>query len=296
VAHALGIPHYVFNFAAGFREQVVGRFVRAYQEGLTPNPCIDCNRYIKFDQLLRRAEALAFDRVATGHYARTEADGGSGRRLLRKAADSAKDQSYVLYMLSQSQLARIRFPLGEMRKAQVRELAAQAGFINAGKRESQDICFVRDGDYGAFIDRYTGVPAPAGDFVDGAGAPLGEHRGLTRYTVGQRKGLGLALGEPLYVCDKDAGTNTVRLGRESELYNRELLAAGLNLIAVERLERPRRVRAKIRYRQAEQPALAEQLDGDTLRVVFDQPQRAIAKGQAVVLYEDDIVLGGGTIV
>ena len=295
VAHRLGIPYYVFNFTGDFQQQVMDRFVRAYETGATPNPCIDCNRYLKFDRLFRRALELGCDCLATGHYARLELDRAAGRWLLKKALDPDRDQSYVLYAMTQDQLTRTRFPLGELTKPQVRELARAQGFLNAKKPDSQDICFVPDGDYPAFIRRYTGRDYPPGDFVDLRGRTLGRHRGIIHYTVGQRRGLGIAAEHPLYVQAIYPETNTVTLTENEGLYTRRLLARDLNWIAVPGLDREVRCRAKIRYRQPEQPATAVQLDETTLEVRFDTPQRAVTRGQAVVLYQGDVVLGGGTI-
>lgn len=291
----LGIPHYVYNFKDIFDEKVVGRFIAAYETGATPNPCIDCNRFIKFGKLFQRAEELGFDCVVTGHYASVEYNENENRYLLKKAPDINKDQSYVLYSLTQRQLAKTVFPLGEMTKEQVRALAEEMGFINARKHDSQDICFVPDGDYARFIEEYTGKSYPGGDFVDESGKVLGRHKGIIRYTVGQRKGLGLALPQPMYVKEKNLEENKVVLCPNSELFSRELLAGELNLIAFDKIEQPLRVSARVRYNQKEQPATVYQLDGSTIRVVFDEPQRAISKGQAVVLYDGDYVLGGGTI-
>jgi tRNA-specific 2-thiouridylase len=296
VAYSLGMPHYVFDFCEDFRNGVIDRFVGEYLAGRTPNPCIDCNRLIKFKRLMRRMEDMGFDFVATGHYARVSRDAGGGRRLLKRAADASKDQSYVLYAMTQEQLAHTKFPLGELRKQEVREIAAENGFVNARKRDSQDICFVLDGKYADFIESYTGRRYPAGDFVDENGTVLGRHCGLIRYTVGQRKGLGLALPAPLYVREKRASDNTVVLCPERGLYSRVLEARDINLIAAERIDRPLRVTAKTRYTQEDRAATVWQTDADTLRVEFDEPQRAIAGGQAVVMYDGDIVIGGGTIV
>jgi tRNA-specific 2-thiouridylase len=295
VAHRLGIPFYVFNFTERFERQVMDRFAAGYLAGETPNPCIDCNRFIKFSALLERASALDYGLISTGHYVRAEFDEGGGRWLLRKGLDTDKDQSYVLYAMTQEQLARTRFPLGELTKPQVREIAAAHGFWNARKRDSQDICFVPGGDYGAFLERWTGRALPPGDFLTPDGCVLGRHKGTARYTLGQRKGLGLALPRPGYVCAICPAENTVTVGDEPLLFSRELEARDINLIACARLERPVRCRAKVRYRQAEQPAEAEQTGPDTLRLRFDQPQRAITPGQAVVLYDGDTVIGGGTI-
>ncbi len=293
VCRRLGIPFYVFNFSDAFKAQVMAPFVAAYECGLTPNPCIDCNRYLKFDRLLHRALELGRETLVTGHYARMERQ--EGRYLLKKALDSEKDQSYVLYMLTQEQLAHLRFPLGGLTKDAVRELAVRLGLVTARKRDSQDICFVPDGDYGAFLERHTGKYYPPGDFLDLSGRPIGRHRGAVRYTVGQRRGLGLAAGERVYVQSKDMEKNTVTVGPDQALYRRELWAEDLNWIAIDHLDAPLRVRAKIRYRQTEQSATVYPEDAGQVRVVFDTPQRAVAPGQAVVFYDGDIVLGGGTI-
>jgi tRNA-specific 2-thiouridylase len=294
VAHNLGIPHYVLNFTEEFRDKVIRRFIETYEAGGTPNPCIDCNRYIKFDRLLLRTRQIDYDYIVSGHYAKIEKD-GSGRFLLKKSADKRKDQSYVLYFLSQEQLAHTQFPLGAMTKNEVREIALEQGFINAKKSDSQDICFVPDGDYGAFIERYTGKKTPEGDIMDRDGAVLGRHRGIIRYTIGQRRGLGLSFGEPMYVAAKSAAANTVTLGPESSLYSRSLIVDDLTLIACEKIERPIRVSVKTRYLQTEQPATAEQTGERTLRVEFDEAQRAVTPGQAAVLYDGDTVIGGGRI-
>ena len=295
VAYQLGISYYVFNFTARFEKDVIGRFITAYENGVTPNPCIDCNRHLKFDRLYHRARELGYDQVATGHYARITRDEVSGRYLLKKARDRDKDQSYVLYTMTQEHLAHTQFPLGEMTKSEVRQLAASLGFVNARKRDSQDICFVPQGDYADFILRHTGKSYPEGDFIDRDGRVLGRHRGIIHYTIGQRRGLGLSFPEPMYVCAIDPAANTVTLGREVELYTRILTAGDLNLIALSRIETPLRLKAKIRYRQAEQWATVMQTGADTLRLEFDEPQRAVTKGQAVVLYDGDTVVGGGTI-
>jgi tRNA-specific 2-thiouridylase len=293
VADRLGMPHYVLNYTERFSRDVIGRFIAGYERGETPNPCIDCNRYIKWKGLLERLGQLGFDCLASGHYARTGQSGG--RRLLKKGRDLQKDQSYVLYGLSQEELARTRFPLGDLTKAQVREIAAGRGFINAKKDESQDICFVPDGDYGSFMERYTGRSYPPGDILGLDGAVLGRHRGQLRYTIGQRRGLGVAGNVPLYVAAKDPAANTLTLGPGSSLYSRSLTARDLNLIACDSLEGPLRVAVKTRYLQREQQATAVQTGEDSLRVDFDEPQRAVTAGQAVVLYDGDTVIGGGTL-
>ncbi len=296
VCRSIGIPYFVYNFKDSFKENVIARFIDAYEQGRTPNPCVDCNRYIKFEKLMRRAEELDFDIVVTGHYASVEYDEATGRYLLKKAADLSKDQSYVLYSLTQEQLKKTYFPLGGMTKDEVRALAEKLGLINAGKHDSQDICFVPDGDYAAFIEHYTGKAYPNGDFVDETGKVLGEHKGIIRYTVGQRKGLGLALPFPMYVKEKNLEENKVVLCKNEALFSRELIAKDINLITVSEIKEPMRVKARVRYNQSEQPATVTQLDENTISVVFDEPQRAISKGQAVVLYDSDYVVGGGTII
>jgi tRNA-specific 2-thiouridylase len=295
VAFRLNMPHYVLNFTEEFREQVIRRFIETYEKGATPNPCIDCNRYIKFDHLLLRAKQLDFDYLVTGHYARIERDSTSGRFLLKKARDAKKDQSYVLYCLTQDQLRQTLFPLGDLTKPQVREIALEKNFVNAEKQDSQDICFVPDRDYGAFIEQYTGKTWPEGAIIDAKGNTLGKHRGIIRYTIGQRRGLGVAANEPLYVAAKSVPDNTVTLGPESSLYSKSLTVSGLNLIACTRLDKPLRVRVKTRYLQAEQRATVEQTGEDTARIDFDEPQRALTPGQAAVFYDGDYVAGGGTI-
>lgn len=295
VANRLGIPFFVFNFSDNFRREVIERFIAAYKSGATPNPCIDCNRFLKFDKFFSRAKELDIGHIVTGHYAAVYYDTASRRWGLKKGTDESKDQSYVLYSLTQEQLAHTLLPLGGMSKTEVREIARDNGFINAKKRESQDICFVPDGDYAAFIERYTGEPNRPGNFVDGEGRVLGRHRGFVRYTIGQRRGLGLSLREPLYVCAKRAADNTVILGRGEELFSKSLTASGINLIACERISSPLRLRAKVRYKQREQWATVEQTAEDRLRVDFDEPQRAVTPGQAVVFYDGSCVVGCGTI-
>lgn len=295
VAFSLGIPFHVFNFSDRFREAVMERFVEAYENGVTPNPCIDCNRFLKFDKLFQRARALSYDYVVTGHYAKIVYDAENGRYLLRKAADAAKDQSYVLYALTQTQLAHTLFPLGDMHKEEVRALAEAHGFLNAQKHDSQDICFVQNGSYADFIEHFTGKHYPEGDFIDLSGRVLGRHKGIIRYTIGQRKGLGLALPEPMYVVAVNPHDNTVTLGTDRDLYSDTVTVKQLNLILPERLDAPARLSVKVRYRQQEKPATVIRTDDDMLSIVFDEPQRAITKGQAAVLYDGDLVIGGGTI-
>ena len=295
MAFQLDLPYEVLDFTEEFKQEVIEKFIRVYETGGTPNPCIDCNQYMKFDRLLRAAQAMGLEYIVTGHYARIVYDGDTGRYLLKKALDASKDQSYVLYMLTQEELAHTQFPLGEKTKAQVRDIAEKLGFCNARKHDSQDICFVPDGDYVRFIEQYRGKPCPGGAFLDETGAVIGRHRGALGYTLGQRKGLGLAMGQPVYVCGKDMEANTVSVGPESALYATTLLAGDMNWIAIPRLEGPLRVKAKTRYRQQEQWATAYPEDGGRMRLVFDEPQRAMTVGQAVVLYDGDVVVGGGTI-
>lgn len=295
VARRLGIPHYVFNFTQDFQEYVVRPFVRAYESGLTPNPCIDCNRHLKFGRLLHRAAELGCEYVVSGHYAQVRQDPGTGRYLLCKAADSAKDQTYFLACLSQEQLSHILFPLGALTKAEVRAIAQQQGFVTARKHDSQDICFVPGGDWAAFLAAYTGKIYPSGDYLDLQGSVVGRHRGAVCYTLGQRKGLNLALGEPVYVCRKDMAANTVTVGPDAALYSPGLRASGWQWYPFPALTEPMRVTAKTRHTPREAPATVYPEADGCARVEFDTPQRAITPGQAVVLYQGELVVGGGTI-
>lgn len=294
VCDIVGIPHEVHDFGASFKECVISDFINCYKNGSTPNPCVVCNKKIKFHELLKMAIERGFDAVATGHYARIE-KAENGRYLLKKAVDLTKDQSYVLYSLTQDQLAHTIFPLGEMSKADARALAESIGFVNARKHDSQDICFIPDGNYVSFIERITGERFEKGNFIDINGNILGRHDGIIKYTIGQRKGLGIALGEPMYVINKNLENNTVTLARNSDLFATTLTASNINLIAYDSIPSPIRVKAKIRYNQKEQPATVEQIGKDRIKVVFDEPQRAITRGQSVVLYDGDIVVGGGII-
>ena len=295
VAFAMDIPYEVLDFTADFREKIIEKFIRVYEMGGTPNPCIDCNRYVKFDALQKRRRQLDFDYVATGHYARRAYDEKTGRYLLKCGLDPKKDQSYVLFHLTQDTLEHMLFPLGELTKPEVRELAREAGFDNAGKSESQDICFVPDGDHAGFIERRCGHTFGPGPIVDMHGKVLGEHRGIDRYTIGQRKGIGVAAGEPLFVFRKDAETNTLVVGTDSETRAATVRANDVNLISVASIDEPLRVTAKTHYRMKAQPGWAR-IEDHMLVMEFDEPQRAAAPGQALVLYDGDTVVGGGTIV
>ena len=295
VARRLGIPHQVLDGKKVFEEQVIQPFVTSYEHGLTPNPCILCNRHLKFRAMLEEALALGCDYVVSGHYAQIRQDPDTGRYLLYKAADRAKDQTYFLASLDQYQLSHIRFPLGSLTKAEVRRIAEEQGFLNARKRDSQDICFVPDGDYAAFLERYTGKHYPAGDYLDLSGKVVGKHKGAVCYTLGQRKGLGIALGAPVYVCEKNMQDNTVTVGPNEALFANALQAADMNWYPFPALASPMRVTAKIRHSQNAYDATVYPEENGSIRLVFDAPQRAITPGQAVVLYQEDLVIGGGTI-
>lgn len=295
VANQLSMEHCVFNYQNSFKTDVIDRFVSSYIEGKTPNPCIDCNKYIKFKKLFESAEQMNIDCISTGHYAIIEHDKNMQRYLLKKAIDLTKDQSYVLYSLDQNRLSKTLLPLGSLEKSEVRKIAQENGFLNARKSDSQDICFVPDGKYADFIEKHTGKCFQNGQFVDTKGAILGEHKGIIRYTTGQRKGLGLALPNPMYVYQKDMKNNRVILSDEYKLFSKSFYANDINLITQDSIDRPLKVRARVRYKQKEQWATVEQVGGDRIHVEFDSPQRAITSGQAVVLYDDDVVIGGGTI-
>ena len=295
VAYGLGMKFYVFNETERFARDVMDRFVAEYCAGRTPNPCIDCNRCLKFGALLERALLLGYDYLATGHYARVEFDEAAGKYHLLRGRDRSKDQSYVLYQLGQHQLAHLLLPVGEYDKPSIRQSARQAGLINADKSDSQDICFVPDGDYTRFLREYGSVKMTPGDFVDREGHVLGRHKGLPCYTTGQRKGLGVSAGKHVYVLRKNVQDNTILLGDNEELFTSVLTADRVNWISGETPASPLRVTAKTRYSQTETAATVHPMPDGRIRVEFDMPQRAITAGQAVVLYDGEQVLGGGTI-
>jgi tRNA-specific 2-thiouridylase len=300
VAEHIGIPYYVVNHEERFERDVVRPFVAEYLSGRTPIPCSLCNNHLKFDQLLVVAQQIGAECVATGHYARLEYDDVRGRWLLKRPADRSKDQTYFLFGLTQEQLSRTLFPLGEMTKLEVRERARAHGLALAEKPDSQEICFVPGGDYKRFIDAYLSergesLPDTAGELVTTSGEVIGEHGGVHNFTVGQRKGLGVATGSPLYVIQINGADKQVVVGRDEHLYSRELRARRLNLIAVDELREPMRVSVKIRHRHEGAAAMLERLGDDEILVTFDQPQRAITPGQAAVFYDGDIVVGGAWI-
>lgn len=295
VANRLRIPYYVMNFKEVFEKKVIDYFVDEYLQGRTPNPCIACNRHVKFDAMLKKAEAMGIDYVATGHYARVEYDETLGRFLLKKSATDRKDQTYALYNLTQDQLGKTLMPIGEFHKERVREIAKEIGLTVANKPDSQEICFVDDNDYGRFISERTNTGIEPGDFVDTRGNVLGKHKGIVHYTIGQRKGLGISLGKPVFVVEIDVPGNRVILGDDTEVFSHSLIAEDLNFIPFDTLQGNIRVKAKIRYSAKEANAIVIPQEDGTVRVDFESPQRAITPGQAVVFYDGDIIVGGGTI-
>jgi len=299
VAQQIGIPYYVVNHEERFERDVIRPFIEEYVSGRTPIPCSLCNNHLKFDQLLIVAQQIGAERVATGHYARVVFDEAGGRWLLKRPADHGKDQTYFLFGLTQEQLSRTMFPLGDMTKPEVRELARLHGLALAEKPDSQEICFVPGGDYKRFIDAYLAeqgesLPDQAGDLVTTNGEVIGEHGGIHNFTVGQRKGLGVATGSPLYVIQISSANKQVIVGGDEHLYSRTLSARRVNLIAVDELRGPMRVTVKIRHRHEPAPAIIERA-GDEVLATFDEPQRAITPGQAAVFYNGDVVVGGGWI-
>ncbi len=294
VAESLSMPFFVLDLREEFRKNVIDKFVGSYLSGITPNPCVECNKCMKFGILFERAAALGCDRVATGHYARTEKQ--NGRYILKKAADPSKDQSYVLYNLTQEQLEVALFPLGGMTKSEARERAEESRFVNAAKHDSQDICFVPDGNYAALLKRITGKPEEGGDFVLADGRVIGHHKGISHYTIGQHKGLGIISEEPLYVAKISPSDRVITLCKNSELFGREAHVEKLNWIAGDPPAESFKCSVKIRYRHREQPATVKIGDDGTADIRFDNPERAITPGQSAVFYDGDTVLGGGVIV
>jgi len=293
VCERLGITHTVLDLRKEFKEQVISYFINEYKSGRTPNPCIVCNKHIKFGAMLDYAERNGFDRIATGHYARVVQE--NGRFLLKRGADLSKDQSYVLYSLTQNQLSRLLLPLGEVSKPQVREMTEKAGLVSADRPDSQDICFVPDGDYASFIEKTDGFTSEKGDYVDIKGNTIGQHEGVIHYTIGQRKGLGIALGKPQFVIDKNPDTNRVVLGDEEHLFKRQVYVEDVNFIPFDELKTALPVYAKLRYRHKEQPAVIYPYK-EGMMIEFSSPQRAPSPGQAAVFYYSDVVIGGGIII
>ncbi len=293
VCEKVGIPFIAIDASAEFKKFVIDSFVKTYEQGGTPNPCITCNRHVKFQLLCEKANELDCDTVVTGHYAKIACQ--DGRYYIEKADDTSKDQSYVLYSLNQEQLKTLCFPLAELTKEDSRKLAYDNGFVNANKTDSQDICFIPDGDYAGFIRRYTGKQYPKGKFVDINGNILGKHNGIINYTIGQRKGLGISLGFPAYVKSKDSQTNQVILCTNDMLYEKEVIVKNFNFMAIKSITEPIKCEAKIRYSQQTAAVTAIQTDNETVKLLFDEPQRAPSKGQAAVLYSGNKVLGGGII-
>lgn len=295
VANKLNIPYYVLNFRDVFKEKVIDYFVAEYKEGRTPNPCIACNRFVKFEAMLDKAKSMGIDYIATGHYAKIEYDEGLGRYLLKKSVTAAKDQTYALYTMTQDQLSRTLMPIGSYEKTRVREMAKEIGLTVANKPDSQEICFVDDNDYGRYIAENTDTEIKPGYFVDIKGNILGKHKGIVHYTIGQRKGLGISLGKPAFVVEIDVANNRVILGDNDEVFKDTLIAKDLNWISIDKLNDDIEVTAKIRYSAKEAEAIVTPIENDRVMVKFQAPQRAITPGQSVVFYQGDIVVGGGTI-
>ena len=293
VANKLDIPFYVLNFRQSFKEKVIDYFIDEYVKGCTPNPCIACNKHLKFDELLRKAQAIGADYVATGHYAKIEKQ--NGRYVLVRSDDDRKDQTYALYNMTQYQLEHTLMPCGEYTKDRIREIAKEIGLAVHNKKDSEEICFIPDNNHGNYITKVEPNKVKPGNFVDKYGNILGLHKGIVYYTIGQRKGLGLALGRPVFVTSINPITNEVVIGPEEDIFNNELIAKDINFIAIDKLETPMEVEAKIRYSAKPQKATIMPLENGKIKVSFIDKQRAITKGQSVVFYRDDMVLGGGII-
>ncbi len=296
VAHKLGIPHYVVNFREIFREKVISNFCEEYKHGRTPNPCIRCNQYLKFEDVLKKADELGAEYIATGHYARIEHDPHSQRDILKKGIDSRKDQSYFLYVMKQAQLRRTLMPLGNLTKDRVRQIAVEKELPVANKPESQEICFIPDNKYREFLKQHIPEAIIPGAIVDAEGKVIGQHQGIPFYTIGQRRGLGISAPEPLYVNALVPESNTIVAGRKADVYGDSLVASELNWIAVKKLSQPLDIKVRIRYLHQEADAVITPLDEDNVQITFQTPQMAITPGQAVVFYDEDTVVGGGTII
>ncbi len=294
ICESLGIPFYSADYRKEFKAEVIDRFISAYENGETPNPCVICNNRVKFEFMLREADKLGIDKIATGHYARVEYDGNSDRYIVKKGVDTKKDQSYMLVNLTQEQLSRTLFPLGGYTKEEIRNISSNKGLASAEKKDSQDICFIPDGDYASFIMGQTKREYPVGNFIDINGSILGSHNGIIRYTTGQRKGLGIALGMPVYVLGKDVSKNTVTLGTNEQLFGKECSVTDVNAVSVAEFDEPMRAEVKVRYSHSSAPAWLYPTDGK-IKVVFDEPQRAITRGQTAAFYDGDVLLGGGKI-
>ncbi|MEG2787757.1 MAG: tRNA 2-thiouridine(34) synthase MnmA [Romboutsia sp.] len=295
VAEKIGIPFYVLNFSEVFKEKVIEPFIDEYLNGRTPNPCIACNKHIKFDDFFKKARQIGCDYVATGHYAKIEKDEKIGRFLLKKSVTDKKDQTYALYNLTQEQLEHTLLPIGEFEKDRVREIAKEMGMDVHNKPDSQEICFVKDNDYAGYVKKHSKKRIEEGYFVDTKGKLLGKHSGIVNYTIGQRKGLGIAFGKPMFVVDINPKKNTVILGDNEDIFSKELIASKVNFIPFDGIDEPIRVQAKIRYSAKPADATVYKIGEDSIKIVFDEPQRAITKGQSVVMYNGEIVVGGAII-
>ena len=296
VCKTIGIPHITYNLKEQFKCRVIDNFIDEYSKQRTPNPCIECNRYMKFGLMYEKAKELNCDYIATGHYAKMEYSEKYGRYVLKKSKNIAKDQSYVLYNLPKELLGKVVFPLGDFNsKEEIREIARKNNLKVANKPDSEDICFVPDGDYAGYLENEAGLKAVPGDFVDIHGNAIGRHKGIIHYTIGQRKGLGLAMGHPVFVVDIIPETNQVVIGENGDVFSERLICNRLNFMSIEDLTEPMHVKAKIRYNHKGSMCTIRKIDEDLVEAVFDEPVRAVTKGQAVVFYEDDHVLGGGSI-
>lgn len=294
VCDMLGIEHLVFDFTREFETYVINNFIDEYTRGRTPNPCIVCNRYLKFEMLLKKAEELGFDYIATGHYARVEFDENTKRYIIRKSVYDKKDQSYVLYRLTQDQLAKTLMPLYSYSKEEIRAIAEKIGLNVANKKDSQDICFIPDGDYISFLKRYITLP-PIGDFLDDEGKKIGEHLGIASYTIGQRKGLGMTFGKPMFVTKIDAESNTVTLSESGGQFKKTVYAKETNFLPFEFLDKPKKFLCKLRYSSHPEEALITPIDKDKVKIEFENVKSAACPGQSAVFYDGDILIGGGII-